>query len=113
MSLLALTGIPSGYVQALVDYADVFGTKAVQEIKDELEVLFAKMKSEDGKTAVNSSVNGRNFGFEVTMTVEQKFAAFVRAYKLITGDAGSSCVTFIDFSQSSGGCSSQPLCLPW
>jgi hypothetical protein len=95
---------PSGYVQALVSYAEIFGAKAVQEIKDEIVLLFARVNAEEGKATVNSSVNGRNFGFEVTMTVEEKFTAFVRAYKLLAGGEGDSCVTFLDFSQSSGGC---------
>lgn len=111
MSLLTITGVPPGYVQALVDYAEIFGAEAVQRIKDEIELLFARVNAEEGKAIVNSAVNGKNFGFEVTMTVEQKFTAFVQAYKLLTGDAGNSIVTFIDFSQASG--QSSGWCLPW
>jgi hypothetical protein len=96
--------VPSGYVQAIVDYAEIFGALGTQRVLDEMEVLYNRMQAEEGKTVVNSSVNGRNFGFELTMTVEQKFTAFVRAYKLIAGDAGAGCVTFMDFSQASGRC---------
>jgi hypothetical protein len=93
--------IPDGYVQSLVTYADTFGTVGKQEIKDELKLLFERMQEEEGTAVVNSAVSGKNFGFQVTMTVEEKFTAFAAAWKVIDGGAGSSPITFPDWSESS------------
>jgi hypothetical protein len=90
--------IPGGYIQSLVDYAEIFGALGTQQIKDEITTLFAQMNAEEGKAIVNSGLNGKSFGFQVTMTVEEKFTAFVRAYKILAGAEGSSPITFLDFS---------------
>jgi hypothetical protein len=90
--------VPAGYVQALVDYGEIFGAKAVQQIKDELESLFERKNTEGGTAVVNSTISGKSFGFQVNMTLEEKFSAFAQAYKTLTGDAGNSPITFLDFS---------------
>ena len=95
--------IPAGYVQSLVDYAEIVGALGTQQIKDEIETLFARVNAEEGKAVVNSALNGKNFGWQVTMTVEEKFRVFVQAYKILIGDTGSSPITFPDFGRLDNG----------
>lgn len=98
----------AGYIQALVDYAEqIDDVTPLETLRDQ---LFTKMNSGGGKTLVNSSVNGKSFGWEQNMTVEQQFQAVVQAIKIFNADAGSSPVTFVDLSQMSGGCN--PGCPP-
>lgn len=96
--------VPAGYVQALVDYGEIFGAKAVQQIKDELESLFERKNTEGGMAVVNSSLAGKSFGFQVNMTLEEKFTAFAKAYKALMGAAGDSSITFLDFSEMGNIC---------
>jgi hypothetical protein len=97
--------VPAGYVQALVDYGEIFGAKAVQQIKDELESLFERKNAEGGLAVVNSTLAGKSFGFVVNMTLEEKFSAFARAYKALTVAAGDSPITFLDYSRMGENCS--------
>lgn len=77
--------IPAGYVQALVTYADVLGDTGEAVITEEFQSLFTKMQAGEGKELINSNVNGRAYGFTVSMTVEEKFTAFGEALKQING----------------------------
>lgn len=88
--------IPPGFVQALITYAELGGSAAEQEIKDEFTALFARVNANEGKEVIATSVNGKYFGFEVSTTVEEKFAAFGEALKEINGDAVPQ--TYADFS---------------
>lgn len=77
--------IPEGYVQALVDYAEAMedGTPLEQE----RDALYARMtgQGKEGKVLINGDINNKQFGWQVTMTVEEKFSAFVQAVKLFNG----------------------------
>jgi hypothetical protein len=97
--------VPAGYVQGLVDYAEIFGAVAVQQIKDELVTLFERKNAEGGLAVVNSTLSGKSFGFQVNMTLEEKFSAFAQAYKILAGDAGNSPITFLDYSRMGETCS--------
>ena len=76
---------PEGYVQALVDYATA--VEDVTPLEDERDALFAKIKNggKEGKALINGDINNKQFGWQITMSVEEKFAAFVQAIKLYNG----------------------------
>ncbi|TMJ17849.1 MAG: hypothetical protein E6G94_01255 [Alphaproteobacteria bacterium] len=73
--------VPPNYVQSLVQYAEVRGTKGRQELLDFHESLFERIKAEEGSAVVNSSINGKALGFQVTMTVEEQFGAIGEAIR--------------------------------
>jgi hypothetical protein len=73
--------VPPNYVQSLVQYAEVRGTKGKQELLDWHESLFNRIKAEEGSAVVNSSINGKALGFQITMTVEEQFAAVGEAIR--------------------------------
>jgi hypothetical protein len=79
----------AGLKDALVYYADLKGDAGVDEISAEFDALFALTLSENGggKQLINSSVNGKNFGWsERTATVEERLAVFAEALREINGD---------------------------
>lgn len=88
------SGIPSGFVDALVTYADAVGSD--NDLQTELLTLFAQIQNQKGKEVIASTINGKYFGFEVTMTVEEKFTAFAQAIRRFNGDA--TVCTYPDFS---------------
>ncbi len=73
---------------ALVTYAERKGSAGVREISDEFDALFARLTADTGagKELLNSSVNGKTFGWQVTTTVEQRLAVFGEALREINGD---------------------------
>ena len=72
--------IPAGFKASLVTYGEtISGGKAA--IEDEWEALFARVNANKGTEIIDSSVNGKSFGYEVTMTVEEKFAVFGEALR--------------------------------
>jgi hypothetical protein len=79
--------IPAGFVQALITYAEVKGDSGAAEIEAEFDALFAKVNAGEGTQLINSNVNGKAYGFAVSMTVEEKFTAFAEALKSINGTA--------------------------
>lgn len=87
--------IPAGFVDALVTYADAVGSD--NDLQSELLNLFALIQNQKGKEVIASTINGKYFGFEVTMTVEEKFTAFAQAIRRFNGDA--TVCTYPDFSQ--------------
>lgn len=82
--------IPSGYVAALVTYADVMGALGAQQVRDEWQSLFERMNAEGGLAVVNSTLSGKTFGFQVNMTLEEKFTAFSEALREINGTTATS-----------------------
>ena len=76
--------IPEGFVEALILYADM-GDEGADEIRDQFKSLYDQVKSGNGKQLVTSAINGKNFGFQVSMTVEEAFACYARALKEIDG----------------------------
>ena len=78
--------IPAGYSQALADYADSIGD--VTPLEAERDALYTKKLASDGKGGkelIGAELNNKKFGFQVTMTVEEKFTAFVDAIKIFKG----------------------------
>jgi hypothetical protein len=73
--------IPANYVQSLVQYATVNGAKGKQQLLDLHNSLFDRITREEGSAVVNSSINGKAFGFQITMTVEEQFAAVGQAIR--------------------------------
>ena len=78
--------ITAGLKDALVTYADLKGSAGVQEISDEFDALFAKFKAGNGKELISSGVNGRNFGWQISSTVDERLAVFGEALREINGD---------------------------
>lgn len=92
----------AAYTQALVRYAEQINS--ITPLETERDALFAKLTGgTDGKSLVNSGVNGKTFGWQVNLTLEDKFRAFVDAITIFNNVAGDSPITFPDFSRSSGG----------
>lgn len=85
---------PPGYVDALVTYAETSGS--VGELEGELAVLFRRMQDNDGKEIIASTINGKYFGFQVSLTVEEKFSAFAQAIRILNGN--SAVCTYANFS---------------
>lgn len=73
--------VPPNYVQSLVQYAEVRGAKGKQELLDLHASLFERIQAEEGVAVVNTSVNGKGFGFQVNMTVEEQFGAVGEAIR--------------------------------
>lgn len=93
--------VPPNYVQSLVQYAETRGAKGKQELLDLHERLFDRVQAEEGSAVVNSSINGKSLGFQITMTVEEQFGAVGEAIReLDPTDATSGRVrcTRADFS---------------
>jgi hypothetical protein len=67
--------VPPNYVQSLVRYAAPRGQVGKQELLDFHERLFQRIQAEEGSAVVNSSINGKALGFQITMTVEEQFGA--------------------------------------
>jgi hypothetical protein len=89
----------NSYVQALVDYVDQ--TDRLSDLEDLRDRLFTQVSNGDGKTLVNSSVNGKSMGFWLTMPAEQQFYAVCKAIKIYQNETGSGQITFLDFSRIS------------
>lgn len=99
-SLRQVSLIPPGFVQALITYADVNGDDGAAEIETQFNALFARIKAGEGSAIVNTSVNGKSFGYEVTVTVEELFTAYGEAVRQIKDDASGQVVaSYADFSQ--------------
>ncbi len=78
--------VAKGLVDSLVEYA--IAIDDVTPLEEERDAIFLKMKNgDDGRTLISSSINGKYFGAEVTMSLEEKFVAFVQAIKIFKGDA--------------------------
>jgi hypothetical protein len=93
--------VPPNYVQSLVQYAEVRGTKGKQELLDLHELLFARVTAEEGSAVVNSSINGKALGFQITMTVEEQFGAIGEAIRELDPTdpiSGRVVATYPDFS---------------
>jgi hypothetical protein len=67
--------VPSNYVQGLIRFAEPRGAKGKQELLDFHTKLWDRIQAEEGSAVVNSSINGKALGFQVTMTVEEQFGA--------------------------------------
>ena len=103
--------IPAGFVQSLIDYAEQLGSSTALE--QERDKLFARMQNgEDLKTLITASPGGKNFTFQVSMTLEEKFHAYVEAIKLYQ-NLDSSPLTFIDFSRAYPGGGMCPVDSGW
>jgi len=76
--------IPEGFVAALILYADA-GQAGADEIRAQFSALYDLMKAGNGKTLVSSAINGKNFGFSVSMSVEEAFSSYAAALKEIDG----------------------------
>ncbi|HEX3817525.1 MAG TPA: hypothetical protein VHW03_04485 [Chthoniobacterales bacterium] len=96
----------TAFINSLVEYADQLDD--VEPLETQRDALFARMQSEGGKTLVNTNATGKAFGFQVNATLEELFGAYVAAIKIFNDAAGSSPVTFIDFSQANGSAGAPP-----
>lgn len=85
---------PAGFVQSLVDYAEAI--EDVTPLEEERDALFLRIKSGEGGALITATINGKTFGFQGNMTVEEKFTAFVQAVKEYNGTAVH--MTYADFS---------------
>jgi hypothetical protein len=88
--------LPPGYTDAIVTYASRKGPAGVQAVSDEFDSLFAEIVAGNGKSLISSGVNGKSFGWTVSITVEEKFAAFGDAMNRLND---SPVTTYPDFSQ--------------
>src|SRR6266496_2041867 len=87
----------AAFTKALVSYAEAIGD--ADALETERDALFDRLISgEDGKSMIASTINGKYFGWQITLTIEEKFQCFVNAVKIFNGAAGDSPFTFIDFS---------------
>jgi len=86
---------PSGFVQALVDYAEAI--EDVTPLEDERDKLYAQIAGGEGGALITATINGKTFGFQASMTVEEKFSAFVEAIKEFKGQRVT--MTYADFSR--------------
>lgn len=102
----------AAYTKALVSYAEQIGT--IDDLVAEAKNLFARLNnSADGKTLESASVNGKNFAWKITLTLEEKFRALVTAIKTYNGALGDSPITFPDFASSSQRFPLPPDQYPW
>jgi len=76
--------IPEGFVEALILYADV-GDGGRDEIVAQFNALYDAMKAGNGKLLASTAINGKNFGFHISVTVEEAFGAYAKAIKEIDG----------------------------
>jgi hypothetical protein len=103
--------IPVGFVQSLVDYAEQLGSST--SLEQERDKLWAKIQNgDDLKTLITASPAGKNFTFQVSMTLEEKFHAYVEAIKLYQ-NLDASPLTFIDFSRAYPGGGINPVDPGW
>ena len=86
--------IPDGFVEALIQYGDA-GLGGISELEDQFETLYGLMKSGNGLQLVSSAINGKNFGWHSSMTVEEAFGCYARALKELKGT--STPVTYASF----------------
>lgn len=87
--------VPADYVQALVDYAEAIEDVSVLEA--ERDALFTRIQGGESGALVQATINGKTFAFaSTTLTVEEKFTAFVQAVKEFKGQRVTT--TFADFS---------------
>lgn len=86
----------AAFISSLVEYAEQIDD--VSPLETERDALWTRMLAGDGKTLTSTSVSGKAFMFQVMMSIEDRFAAFVQAIKIFNAAAGSSPFTFIDFS---------------
>jgi hypothetical protein len=99
----------AAFTQALVNYAEQIDD--VTPLEEERDALFARITGgEDTKSLIASTINGKYFGWQVTLSLGDKFKAFVNAIKTFNGAAGDSPITFLDFSRSDGSRGNLPLC---
>lgn len=76
--------VPSGFVQALVDYAEAIGD--VAPLEEQRDALYERIAAGESGALISSAVNGKTFGFSPTaLTVEEKFQAFSQAVKEFKG----------------------------
>jgi hypothetical protein len=87
--------IPYGFVQALVYYAEQLDS--IDDLEAWRDELYDKIRNGDGKTLINSSVNGKSFGWDVasSLTVQDTFYAVVNAIQEFNGKITT---TYADFS---------------
>jgi hypothetical protein len=91
--------IPDEFVQALVTYADLT-PGGIDELKTQFTALFARINAGEGDSIVSTSVNGKSFGYEVSVTVHELFAAYGQALRELANDVtGAVVATYADFSQ--------------
>jgi hypothetical protein len=87
------------YIQTLVDFAEQV-EDGIDQLEAERDLLMDKLTGgADGKSLIAATINGKYFGWQTSITVEEKFSAFVSAIKIYNNDAGDSQITFVDFSQ--------------
>lgn len=92
--------VPPNYVDSLVKYAESKGEPlGSQMLSDFQDRLWERMQAGEGKELVNSNVNGRAYGWQVNMSVEEQFGALTQALSTLRNSAGDSPFTFIDFSR--------------
>jgi hypothetical protein len=91
-----MTPPPVGLVQALVTYAEQLDdVTPLEEMRDS---LWTRVQNGEGKVLVNAASNGKSFGYWLTISVEEKFRAVVKAIEIFNNAAGSQPITFLDFS---------------
>lgn len=73
--------VPPNYVQGLITFAEPRGALGKQELLDFHKKLWDRIQAEEGSAVVNSSINGKSLGFQVTMTVEEQFGAVGEAIR--------------------------------
>ncbi len=78
---------PEGFVQSLVDYAEAI--EDVTPLEARRDALFARLQLEDGKTLVEVGAKEESFRYQLTMTLEEAFTAYVQAVKRCKGTAVS------------------------
>lgn len=87
--------VPAGFVQALVDYAEAI--EDVTPLERERDALYARMQGGESGALTTATINGKTFGFQASVTVEEKFTAFVQAIKEFKGDRVT--MTYANFSR--------------
>jgi hypothetical protein len=97
-----------GFVNALVRYAEQLDD--ITPLTDLRDSLWTRIVNGEGKALVNASSNGKSFGYWLTMSVEDQFKFVVRAIDIYNETAGSSPITFLDFSQIDGWSQANPNC---
>ncbi|MEN3369957.1 MAG: hypothetical protein V7609_2100 [Verrucomicrobiota bacterium] len=82
-------GFPEAFIRlksALVAYCDRKGALGLQQISDEFDSTFTLFRENGGSEVINSSINGKSLGFQLTMTVEEKLAVLGEVIKEVNGD---------------------------
>jgi hypothetical protein len=74
--------VPANYVQSLVQYAEgPRRRKANRSCSIFTSRCSTGSQAEEGSAVVNSSINGKALGFQITMTVEEQFGAVGEAIR--------------------------------